>query len=152
MPHQKKNFQISTNHQPTTSQPPHIINMKLTLEEIYQLTKKSLQEKEYWQWNQHYYTYKKGAGIPYEITNEKIGITIWIANDWTSLYLKTNEKFNTGENKPPSITPSRKLPPINLYKRWILYRLAMKLFTDTEFDIDIDEQLSRDIKLKKLLK
>lgn len=127
--------------------------MKLTLEEIYQITKKSLKEKENWQWNQHYHTYKKGAGIPYEITNEQIGITICIANGWTALHLKTNDKFNIGGNNiPPSITPGRKLPPINLYKRWILYRLAIKLFTDTEFDIDIDEQLSRDIKLKKLLK
>ena len=123
--------------------------MKLSLEEIYQLTKKSLKEKEHWHWTQQYHTYKKGAGIPYEITNDKIGITIWIANGWSSLYLKTNEKFSID---PPSITPGRTLPPINLYKRWILYRLAIKLFTDTEFDIDIDEQLSRDIKLKKLLK
>lgn len=129
--------------------------MKLTLNEIYQLTKKSLQEKEHWHWRrqnqraQHYHTYKKGVDIPYEITNDKIGITIWIANGWSSLHLKTTEKFCID---PPYITPSKTLPPINLYKRWILYRLVIKLFTDTEFDIDIDEQLSRDIKLNKLLK
>lgn len=123
--------------------------MKLTLEEIYQLTKKSLEEKDNWYWLKNYHTYKKNTGMPFEITNDKIGITIWIANGWTSLHLKTNEKFNID---PPSITPCRILPPINLYKRWILYRLTIKLFTTTEFDIDIDEQLSRDIKINKLLK
>lgn len=124
--------------------------MKLTLEEIYEITKKSLEEKDYWHWLKHYHTYKKNTGIPFEISNDKIGITIWIANGWTSLYLKTNEKFNIND-KRPSITPGKNLPPINLYKRWILYKLSMKLFTTTEFDIDIDEQISRDIKLKKLL-
>lgn len=124
--------------------------MKLTLEEIYQLTKKSLQEKNDWEWRKKYHTYKKNTGIPFEISNDKIGITIWIANGWTSLYLKTNTKFYI-KDKKPSITPSQKLPPINLYKKWILYRLSIKLFTKTEFDINIDEQISRDIKLKKLL-
>lgn len=118
--------------------------------EIYQLTKKSLEEKEYWQWRPHYHTYKNGTGIPYEISNDKIGITIWIANGPFSLYLKANPYFNTKSNRP-SITPEKSLPPLNILQKWKLYKLAMKLFKETEFDINIDEQLSRDIKINKLL-
>lgn len=125
--------------------------MKLTLEEIYQLTKNSLEEKEDWHWRQHYHTYLKGTGIPFEITNDKIGITIWIANGWLSLHLKTNTKFNTKE-RPISITPEKRLPPINIFKKYKLYKLIMKMFKETKYDIDINEELSRDLKLNKLLK
>lgn len=137
-----------------------IIIMKLTLEEIYQITKNSLEEKENWQWKENYRTYKNGIGIPYEITNEKIGITIWIGN-WYKLQLKINEsesmylsrRYHFDYFYPLSSPTTKNLPHINLYRRWTLYRLAMKIFTDTQFEINIDDdQIIRDIKLNKLIK
>lgn len=119
-------------------------------QEIYELVKESLLKKEDWYWTQNYHTYKKNTGIPYKITNDKIGITIWIANGWENLEMKTKMKLNVKEI-PLSITPEKKLP-INLFKKYKLYKLIHKLFKETKFDIDIDEQLERDIKLKKLLK
>lgn len=123
--------------------------MELSLQEIYEITLDSLKNNpEDWHWKEIY----QHKNIPYEIINGKLNISIWIANKTSGLKLEIPGKFQV-KNTEVIVTKKTKLPTLNYFKRYKLYKNSMKLFNkkETKWKLNIDKQTIRDIKLKKLI-
>ena len=130
--------------------------MKLTTDQLYKLIHKSFTESpEDWSYSDHYHKFMKGIGIPYNIENKEIGISIWIANGPSFCRISIPHKVEFNDDGRPKLTSVFKIGDMSYIKRYRLYKAAQRMViskSEPGWDIPVSKKIIRDSKINDILK
>jgi len=128
--------------------------MKLSTQEIYNLVYKSFTESpEDWKYSDHHHKHINGIGIPFDIENEEIGVSIWIANGPSHCKIKVPPK-TVWEGDRVHIKEGFEVSGIGYFKRRKLYKAAQLMIVNNStpgWEIPVSKRVIRDSKINDVL-